>query len=145
MTIQVAEVLAPEDEAQIFQGLQAVNEAAVGPADARPLAVLARDDRGQVRGGLLGTTHWGWLYTRWLWVEEAQRGQGWGTRLLRAAEAEARTRGCHGAYIDTFHPRARALYERLGYAVFGELADFPRGRTRWFLAKRWSSAVDSES
>jgi hypothetical protein len=55
--------------------------------------------------------------------------------MLAAAEAEARTRGCHGSYIDTFNPIALKVYQRAGYKPFGELPDFPRGRTRTFLSK----------
>jgi GNAT superfamily N-acetyltransferase len=56
-------------------------------------------------------------------------------RLLAAAEAEARARGCHGAYIDTFSPQALHVYQKAGYAVFGAMPDFPKGRTRSFLSK----------
>jgi hypothetical protein len=56
--------------------------------------------------------------------------------MLEAAEAEGRARGCHGAYIDTFSPVALKTYRRAGYTAFGELQDFPAGRTRTFLQKR---------
>jgi hypothetical protein len=56
--------------------------------------------------------------------------------MLDAAEREAVARGCHGAYIDTFNPTALRTYTRHGYAPFGAMADFPRGRTRTFLQKR---------
>jgi len=44
-------------------------------------------------------------------------------------------RRCHGAYIDTFNPVALKVYRRAGYRPFGELPDFPKGRTRTFLRK----------
>ena len=78
---------------------------------------------------------WGWLYVQWLWVAEGQRGGGLAGRLLEAAEDEARARGCHGAYIDTFNPKALRTYQRAGYTVFGTLPDFPKGRARSFLSK----------
>ena len=56
--------------------------------------------------------------------------------MLMAAEAEARARGCHSAYIDTFNPVALKTYQRAGYMPFGALEDFPEGRTRTFLQKR---------
>ena len=56
-------------------------------------------------------------------------------RMLELAEAEARGRGCHGAYIDTFNPQALKTYQRAGYTIFGSLPDFPKGRTRSFLSK----------
>ena len=37
--------------------------------------------------------------------------------------------------MDTFSFQARPFYEKLGYRVFGQLPDYPRGQTRYFLAK----------
>lgn len=129
---------APADDAleAIGQGLKSFNEADVGPANRMPLAVLvcAHDDK--TVAGISGYTAWGWLYVQWLWVDEAFRGQSLAQRMLAAAEEEARQRGCHGAYIDTFNPVALKVYERAGYVVFGALPDFPEDRTRSFLKKR---------
>jgi GNAT superfamily N-acetyltransferase len=121
--------------ATIGRGLSAFNEAEVGPANNLPLAVLLRDDDGRLVGGISGYTAWGWLYIRWLWLDEGQRGKGLSGAMLATAEAEARTRGCHGSYIDTFNPVALKVYRRAGYRPFGELPDFPKGRTRTFLSK----------
>jgi GNAT superfamily N-acetyltransferase len=119
----------------IGEGLRTFNEADAGPADRKVLAVIARDEAGDIAGGISGYTAWGWLYVQWLWVAEPQRGQGLAGRMLAAAEMEARARGCHAAYIDTFNPHALRSYQRAGYTPFGALDDFPRGRTRTFLQK----------
>ncbi len=124
-----------EDLAAIGIGLAAFNEADVGPSDRQALAVLLRDEAGKIVGGLSGYTAWGWLYIQWLWLAESQRGHGWAARLLERAEAEARNRNCHGAWIDTFNPVALRTYQRAGYQTFGALPDFPKGRTRTFLQK----------
>jgi hypothetical protein len=55
--------------------------------------------------------------------------------VLLQAEQEAITRGCRGAWLDTFSFQARGFYERLGYAVFGTLDDYPPGQNRIFLHK----------
>jgi hypothetical protein len=44
-------------------------------------------------------------------------------------------RGCHHALLDTFDFQAREFYEKLGYAVFGSLDDFPRAHVRLFMKK----------
>jgi len=126
---------APETLATIGDNLAAFNEADVGPSGRRAMAVLVRDDAGRIVAGISGYTAWGWLYVQWLWVAETERGAGLAARMLDAAEAEARLRGCHAAYIDTFSPVALKVYQRQGYAPFGALADFPPGRTRTFLQK----------
>ena len=63
------------------------------------------------------------------------RGQGYGSRLLLAAEEEARTQGCRGVFLSTFSFQARPFYERFGYEVFGELADYPAGHALYFMQK----------
>ena len=62
------------------------------------------------------------------------RGQGVGRALMGHAEAHARERECHSAWLDTF--QARGFYEALGYVPFGELEDYPPGQSRYFLRKR---------
>jgi ribosomal protein S18 acetylase RimI-like enzyme len=54
---------------------------------------------------------------------------------MSQAEAEALKRGCANAWVDTQFG-ACEFYERLGYTVFGELADYPPGFSRSFLCKR---------
>ena len=125
----------PEELAAISEGLTAFNEADVGPSKREALAILIRDIDGKVIGGLSGYTAWGWLFTQWLFIPETLRGEGMAGKLLSQAEQEARARGCHGAWIDTFSPIARKAYMRQGYEIFGELPEFPKGRTRTFLRK----------
>jgi GNAT superfamily N-acetyltransferase len=114
--------------------LRQFNEAQAGPSHYQTLALAVRDEAGLVCGGLWGHTAYGWLYTQLLTVPEAARGQGLGRQLMLAAEAEAQRRGCHHAWVDTIFG-ARGFYERLGYAVFGELPEHPPGFTRCFLKK----------
>jgi GNAT superfamily N-acetyltransferase len=135
VSLAVTAAPSPEDLATIGAGLTAFNEQDAGPANRIALAVLVRDDAGAVVGGISGYTAWGWLYIQWLWLAETSRGQGLATRMLTAAETEARARGCFASYIDTFNPVALKVYQRAGYASFGELADFPKGRIRTFLQK----------
>src|SRR5262249_11204637 len=128
---------ANEDLDAIERGLvEHAVAAGVEPRDRRPLNVLARDDSGGVIGGLGGGTVWGWFQVKQLWVATAHRRRGHGTTLLQAAEDEAKRRGCHHVLLDTFDFQARGFYERLGYAVFGSLGDFPRGSRRFFMSKR---------
>ena len=125
-----------QDLACIADGLAGFNAADVGPSGKAPLALLVRDGTsGAVVGGLSGFTGWGWLAVEKLWLPETLRGRGLASRLLAEAEGEALRRGCHGAWLDTFNRQALTLYLRQGYAVFGELPEFPAGRSRYFLRK----------
>jgi GNAT superfamily N-acetyltransferase len=72
-----------------------------------------------------------------VWIDERFRGQGYGERMLAAAEDEARRRGCAHAHLDTLSFQARPFYEKLGYRVYGVLDDFPAGTEykRYYMVK----------
>jgi ribosomal protein S18 acetylase RimI-like enzyme len=62
-----------------------------------------------------------WTGVEDCWLEDLyvdERGQGHGTALVEAALEVARERGCRRVELDVQddNPRARALYERLGFA-----------------------------
>ena len=135
MKIQLEPIPAPADEQLIGRGLRRFNEAHVSGAGDSTFAVFLRDTDGVVRGGLLAKAGRGWLHINTIWVDERVRGQGYGTQLMAAAEAEGLRRGCHSAYLDTFSFQARPFYERCGYKVFGTLEDFPAGYQRFFMRK----------
>ena len=126
----------PEDLTFLAERLTAFNDGDVGASERKALAVFVRDEHGAVVAGISGYTAWGWLYVQWLWVDERVRGRHMAGDMLDAAVREALARGCHGALIDTFNPIAAKVYERQGFRPFGELPEFPVGRSRIFLQKK---------
>lgn len=135
-TLVVTEDPSDEDKTTIRKSLVAYSDGFAGKADWRGLALLVRGDAGAIVGGLWGRTGRGWLFVDLLGLPEEARGSGLGTRLMRQAEEEARARGCIGVFLDTFSFQARPFYEKLGYAVFCQIEDYPAGHTRFFLSKR---------
>ncbi len=136
--IELTDTPDPMAREAALRSLLAYNEALLGPADARPLALLLRSPDGQaVTGGLWGRTAFQWLFVELLFVPENLRGRHVGAALLQAAEAEARERGCIGAWLDTFNPSAREFYRQQGYETFGEIGEYPPGHGRYFLHKRF--------
>jgi [ribosomal protein S18]-alanine N-acetyltransferase len=71
-----------------------------------------------MRGAFIG-------YIQTVCVDAVARGTGLGTRLVAFAE-ERIFRETPNVFlcVSSFNPRARALYERLGYDVIGELKDY---------------------
>ena len=135
LTMTYAAAPPPADVATVRAGLEAYNRQHA-PADAfAPLTLFVRDAQGTVVGGLLGGTYWSWLYVEILWLSDAIRGQGYGSRLLAEAERIARERGCIAAQLDTMSWQALDFYERHGYTVFGMLDNFPPGQRKYFLYK----------
>ena len=102
----------------------------------RAVKIFVRDRADEVVGGVVAHCFDGWVYIALLWVEEPLRHLGYGTRLMRLAEAEAIQLGCRNAHVDTFSFEARPFYERLGYALFATLEDYPTGHCKYFLRKR---------
>lgn len=125
----------PEDAAVVRDGLVRFNVAQTRHTYYSPLAIFLRDDRGAVLGGALGRVWGGLLELDTLWVTEPLRGKGYGTKLLEAAEEEARTQGCHGVYLTTFSFQAKPFYEKLGYEVVADIPDYPRGHSYHVLKK----------
>ena len=116
--------------------LHEYNAAFVGPDNYAPLAIFVRDDSGSIRGGLLGETFWQWLHISIVWINENDRGQGLGTRLLELAEEEGIKRGCVSAFLDSLSFQSPGFYMNRGYETWGELKDLPLGHQRLFLQKK---------
>ncbi|MBN9488900.1 MAG: GNAT family N-acetyltransferase [Alphaproteobacteria bacterium] len=120
----------------VREHLDIFNVGATGVSAFYPVNFFLKSARDEIMGGLLGSIWGGWLHITYLWVDEAERGNRWATRLMDRAEAYARERGCHSVTLDTHSFQARPFYERRGYEVFGTLDDFPKGHKKFFLQKR---------
>ena len=105
-----------------------------GPRDEHTFALLARDARGLVVGGVNGVIHWRWLYVAQFYVAPQARGAGLGGALLGRAENFARENNCVGIYLDTFSAAACAFYQRRGFEIVGRIENFPPGAARVFLS-----------
>lgn len=104
--------------------LDAFNVAAVGRDDQREFTVKAADD-GELLAGLSGWT-WGTCAgIGMVWVREDVRRDGWGGRLLAAAEDVARERGCRQVLVSSFTFPAPDFYRRHGYVEFARSPDLP--------------------
>ena len=136
ITTTTSDSISPDERAAVIGGLVGFNLAQTGSGhrDYRELYVLARRD-GELVGGLLGSTHWNWLFISHLWLAADARGSGVGRQLITAAEEEAARRGCAHVHCDTFDFQALGFYQKLGFEIFGQLDNYPAGHTRYFLQK----------
>jgi GNAT superfamily N-acetyltransferase len=125
----------PDEAAFVDESLAAFNRAAADLATVRPLGCFARLPCGRLIGGALARTWGGCCEIRDLFVDEAYRRVGLGTRLVRLVEEAARARGCALVFLETFSFQAPALYHRIGYEVACRLDGFPDGITKFVLRK----------
>lgn len=136
--IQMEPYVSSETAGAIRFGVSSHAYAAMGlPEQAWwPHNFFLRDQRGEVVGGVLGNLWGAWLYLDYLWIDRSLRGHGQATQLVTAAEEQASKRGCTAAFLSTFSFQARPLYEKLGYRVFGEEKDHPKGHIHYLMTKR---------
>jgi GNAT superfamily N-acetyltransferase len=131
--LSVEEQPSDEDSRFVSRGLYEFNLAETG-VDVRNIAVFVRDKERNIIGGTLGWTSLELLHINILWVHAHARGQGYGKRILLAAEEEGAKRGCRQANLDTFSFQAPGFYQKLGYQVFGKI-DVTSKYVWYFLKK----------
>ena len=135
MTIEVTDVADYDAQRVIGDGLRRYNVEQSGIDDSRPLNVLVRDPAtGTVVGGITGRTSMGLLFIDLFHLPPGSRRGGLGTRVIQAAEDEARRRGCVASFLITINFQAPGFYERNGYRVMGAVDCVP-GVQRIFMTK----------
>jgi GNAT superfamily N-acetyltransferase/predicted enzyme related to lactoylglutathione lyase len=107
-----------------------------GIADGEWLAIFLRDDGGRIVAGISGDTWGGCCEIKLFWVDESLRGRGQGTRLLAAAEREARRRGCTQIMLMTFTFQAPGFYARHGFTTIAEVDGYRGGHRNLLMRKR---------
>ncbi len=123
-----------EDEVNvILDGLNSFNYTKVD-RDYKPFMVVVKENDLIIAGAQCASA-WDWMHVKLLWVQEDHGQKGLGTRLMSEIETEAKQRGCVGIHLDTFEFQALTFYQKLGYQIFGEIDDHPKGYKRFYLKK----------
>ncbi|MDX6040535.1 GNAT family N-acetyltransferase [Scandinavium lactucae] len=136
MQIEITEKVTQQDQEALLTGLRAFNSQFIDTKDWHDLGVYARDERGNMLGGLIGKRKGDWLCIDFLWVSEAARGQGLGGELIREAEKRIRDWGCHHMLVDTASFQALPFYQKCGFTLHNTINDFPhQGMQRHYLTK----------
>ncbi len=111
------------------------NSASTGYIDGKLLGGSIRNCIGEVIAGFSGHTWGGCCEISHLWVNARHRGQGLGSALLEAAEAEALRRGCAQVVLTTHSFQAPAFYERHGYERKYTIEGRPKGHSNIVFVK----------
>lgn len=126
----VPRVGGPDDDLQqwLDDELTAFNTRATAVPLPEDFSVTVTDPAGGTRiGGLTGWFWGGLCSVDMLWVREDRRHEGWGTRLMRAAEEEALRRGCTDLTVSTYTFQAPGFYAALGFRETGRIDGVPGG------------------
>ena len=126
----------PEDVRFLEDQLYEYNVEKTGFDDGQWLAIFVRDGDGAIAAGLHGWTWGGICKVLTLWVRKDLRHHGYGSRLLAAAEGEAKARGCNWLTLDTYSFQAPHFYQEHGYVVIDAIEDALPPHRLYRLKKR---------
>ena len=126
----------PEQIQYLEDRLYEFNSQTTGISDGEGLAIFVRDERGRIVAGICGHTWGGCCEMKQLWIEESQRRQGLGTKLLKAVEQEARRRHCQKIVLSTHSFQAPEFYLKQGFSILAVVEDNPRGYQNILLQKK---------
>ncbi len=121
---------------QIEDRIYDFNVRSTGLRDGRGLALVVRDERGQIVAAALGHTWGGTCELKQLWVDGPLRRRGLGRELVRRAIEEAEARGCTQLLLATHSFQAPAFYAKLGFSELFRLNDYPRGHAEIWMLRR---------
>ncbi|MBE5960681.1 MAG: GNAT family N-acetyltransferase [Lachnospiraceae bacterium] len=76
------------------------------------------------------------FYVSTVFVEEAYRGLGYGTALMKEVEKRAVKLGANMIRLDTFDWQGKGFYERVGYEQVGFYENKEDGFSEYFFLKR---------
>jgi GNAT superfamily N-acetyltransferase len=106
----------------------------IGPQSASSFQFAARDDVGNLLGGVTGRLAHGVLSVQLLALAPGARRAGLGAQLLKTLETAAIDQGATVARVDTLEFEAPDFYQKQGYKIFGIIGDLV-GRRQYFLSK----------
>lgn len=131
-------ILDPQPEAvtEIRNRLLAFNLQYIEDKDPHDFIIRYESDLGKFMAGICFSIHGEWFEVDFLVVEDDERTQGLGSKLLQDAEALAVEKGCTMAFLTTFGFQAKPFYEKQGYQVVYEQKGYPRTGCKYFMEKR---------
>lgn len=97
---------------------------------------IARNDNGEIIGGITGTYFWEHMHIDFLWVDPAGQGSGIAAKLMAEMEQYARGLKCRLMTVDTFSFQAPGFYRKQGFREFGVIEDHPEGHSQHYFEKR---------
>jgi len=103
--------------------------------ESKSLAIFMKDNNDVIQGGVLAWLDASSIYIEILWINEQLRHQGYGSKLLHAAEDEGKKNNCQFSTLDTFGFQAEDFYVKNGYEKLGEVKNYIRQYSRIFFRK----------
>lgn len=135
ITIEKAEEFTEADILILTRGLDANAKQKRGLPPMDFFAYFLRDDDNKIVGGCYSLIYYGCLYIDQLWIDEKFRGQDFGTKLVKAAEEYALSKGCLFSTMETMDWEALEFYKKLGYYKESEQHGYVNGIVMYRMRK----------
>ena len=130
--------LTPEQQKIVGEGFDHYNTNKGAPLyDKNYISWVVYNDKNILIGTITAEILWDWMYLDELWVMDIYCNQNYGTKLLQAAESFAKSNKLIGTWLWTQSWQAKGFYEKLGYSIFTEFENFPKGHKRIGLKKEF--------
>jgi ribosomal protein S18 acetylase RimI-like enzyme len=117
LTLDHRNTIPTEYEGILFKGISDYAFEEKGLPPIQPFSIFIKDQKQTVLGGISGVTFYGSLYIDSLWIDKANRRQGWGTKLMSEAEKIGKERGASFVTLNTMDWEGLPFYQKLGYSI----------------------------
>lgn len=124
-----------QDIQSLTQGIIDYAKQKKGHEAMEPFGFFIYGENNQILAGCNGNIGYGWVYVDQLWVHESQRGKGYGTALMQAAEKLGKQKGCISAAVNTMDWEAPEFYKKLGYSIEFERHGLVKNSIYYYLRK----------
>lgn len=99
-----------------------------------PISIELRNQETLI-GCVVVLPFWGQLHIKYLMVEEAYRGCGYGKVLMEQAFIYGKEIGCQFAFVETMNFQAPEFYQKLGFKMDFNRVGFDQGTSFCYLSK----------
>ena len=101
----------------------------------KPLEIILRNPENEIIGGIYGRSIWNTMEIKTFIIKNEYRNKGFGNKLMKEAEKEAKKRKCNYISLDTFSFQAPEFYKKLGFQQVGIETDFPKNYNKYYFRK----------
>ena len=122
----------------VREKLKQYNQEQTGGVYGQPgfeINLALKNAQDEVVGGVICCTMLNAMYLDVLWVADDYRKQGYGRKLVLAAEQIGREKGCISSHTWTFDFQAPRFYEKIGYRQIGVYDGYPDGLKEYVFKK----------
>lgn len=105
-----------------------------------PIAFVASTDNEPMAGMIGVQLFWGALHIKYLFIDEAYRGKGLGTLLMKEALSYGNENNCPFAYVETLSFQALGFYQKMGFTLEFTRSGFKHGTSFHYLRKDLQSS-----